>query len=159
MNSISPGKLFFVKIHLIQNNKKTLKSSIGTFQGQIKVIQSIHSVSIEILFQKRKFRHSSYVRIGTLECDFFWLKIPSYPFLTRPYPSKHVTNLSDNFRIFLFDLLSDLFTRIIQKDIQYASKFDHFSQIIHTLVYLVKGMKKVLQGQSLEKHNLEKIKG
>ena len=58
---------------------------------------------------------------------FFWLKIPSYPFLSRPYPSKHVTNLSDNFRIFLFDLLSDLFTRIIQKDIQYASKFDHFS--------------------------------
>ena len=47
---------------------------------------------------------------------FFWLKIPSYPFLARPYPSKHVTNLSDNFRIFLFDLLSDLFTRIIQKD-------------------------------------------
>ena len=44
---------------------------------------------------------------------FFWLKIPSYQFLARPYPSKHVTNLSDNFRIFLFDLLSDLFTRAI----------------------------------------------
>ena len=76
MNSVSPGKPFFVKIHLIQN-KKTLKSSIGTFQGQIKVIHSIHSVSIEIIFPCRNgniFRNSSYVRIGTLECDFSGLK-------------------------------------------------------------------------------------